>query len=123
MDPGKLLEGLLDKKTLSVLRLLSQNAGKQYYLREISKTTRVPVATVYRIMNKLVGLDIIEVIQIKKFKLYQYGASKEAKFVEQLIEIRKGAVEEFIELCRPIEGIKQVILHGKSRKTRQTSLL
>ncbi len=123
MDQNKLLEGLVDKKTLSVIRLVSSNADKQYYLREISKATRVPVATVFRIVRKLVLMNVIQEIKIKKFKIYQYAQSKEGKFVEQLIEIRKGAVEEFVEAIKTVEGISQVILHGKRLKEKANLLI
>jgi Fe2+ or Zn2+ uptake regulation protein len=123
MDPSKILEELFDKKTLAVLRLFSGNPEKQYYLREVSRAARVPIATVFRIVRRLVALGIIEEIKIKKFKIYQYGKGKEAKFVDQLIEVRRGAVEEFVELCRPIEGIQQVILHGKRLKDKAHLLI
>src|SRR3989338_1624411 len=118
MEQIKILEELFDKKTLAVLRLFSSNADKQYYLREIAKATRVPIATVFRIVRKLVTMGVVNEIKIKKFKIYQYGTGKESKFVEQLIEIRRGAVEEFVENCRSIDGIWQVILHVKKLKDR-----
>ena len=123
MDQNKLLEGLMDKKTLNVLRLFSSNPNNQYYLREVSKATRVPVATVFRIVRHLVAMSVIQEIKIKKFKIYQYATGKEAKFVEQLIEVRKGAVEEFIEQIRSVEGIHQVILHGKRLKEKANLLI
>lgn len=123
MEPTKILEELFDKKTLAVIKLFSSNADKQYYLREIAKVTRVPIATVFRITRKLVLLGIVNEIKIKKFKLYQFANNKEAKFVEQLIEVRKGAVEEFIEACRSIEGIQQIIQHGKKLKDKAHLLI
>ena len=123
MEPAKILEELFDKKTLSILRMFSGNPDKQYYLREIAKATRVPVATVFRIMHKLVAMGVVNEVKIKKFKLYQYSTGKEAKFVDQLIETRRGAVEEFIELCRLIDGIQQVILHGKRLKDKAHLLI
>jgi hypothetical protein len=123
MEAAKILEELFDKKTLVILRLFSSNPDKQYYLREIAKATRVPIATVFRIVRHLVTMSVLSEIRIKKFKLYQYGAGKEAKFVEQLIEIRRGAVEEFVDACRIIDGIQQVILHGKRQKDRANLLI
>ena len=123
MEPSKILEEFFDKKTLSVLRLFSTNPDKQYYLREIAKVTRVPIATVFRIVRKLVVMDVIKEIKIKKFKIYQFSQNKEAKFVEQLIEVRRGALEEFIDACRSIDGIQQVILHGKKLKDKANLLI
>lgn len=123
MEPAKLLEELFDKKTLAVLRYLSTNAEKQFYLRELAKATRVPVATVYRIVLRLVALEVIQVTRIKKMKLYSYGIGKEAKFVEQIIEVRRGAVEEFVDLCRSVDGIMQVVLHGKRQKDKANLLI
>ena len=123
MEPSKILEELFDKKTLQVLRHLSSNPDKQYYLREISKAARVPIATVYRIVNRLVALEIIQIQKIKRLKLYQYGQGKESKFVEGLIEVRRGALEEFVELCLPIPGIHEVVLQGKPAKDKASVLL
>jgi len=123
MDPGKILEGLIDKKTLSILRVLSQDPDRQFYLRELAKSSRVPIATTFRIMQKLTSLEIVHVNQIKKLKIYSYGDGKAAKFVEQLIEIRRGAVEEFVERCRAIEEVQQVILHGRKQKDRANFLI
>lgn len=123
MEPAKILETLFDEKTLKILQFLSRNPDEQYYLREISKQTKVPLATTYRIMKRLVRIDVVDVVKIKKMKLYQYSSGKEGKFVEQLIEVRRGAVEEFVERCRQIEGIEQVILHGRKQKERANFLL
>ncbi|MDD9954564.1 MAG: helix-turn-helix domain-containing protein [Candidatus Woesearchaeota archaeon] len=123
MDPGKILEGLFDKKTLTILRQLSADPSRQWYLRELSKSTRVPVASVYRIVNKLVALRIVERVMLKKFKVYHYSTSKEAAFVEQIIAIQKGAVEEFVEYCRAIPAVQQVILHGRKEKSKANLLV
>ena len=123
MDPGKILEELFDRKTLQILRHLSANPDKQYYLREIAKATRVPIATVFRIINRLALLEIVQVQKIKRMKLYQYGQGKESKFVEGIIEVRRGALEEFVELCLPIPGIHEVVLQGKPTKDRASILL
>jgi DNA-binding MarR family transcriptional regulator len=123
MEPGRILEELFDKKTLAVLRLFASNPERKYYLREIAKATRVPIATVFRIVRKLVEMNVLAEIKLSKFKVYQYSTGKEAKFVEQLIEIRRGAVEEFVEACKPVEGIQQIILHGKRLKEKANLLV
>jgi len=121
MEPGKILEELLDKKTLAVLRLFSSNPDKQYYLREIAKATRVPIATVFRIVRHLVTMSVVAEIKIKKFKIYQYGSGKESKFVDQLIEVRRGAVEEFFAVLLTVYC--RLSCMGRSSRIRRTCLL
>jgi Fe2+ or Zn2+ uptake regulation protein len=123
VEATKILEELFDRKTLAVLRLFIQNPDKQYYLREVAKLSRVPLATVFRIVHRLTAMGVLAEVKLRKFKVYQYGATKEAKFVEQLIEIRKGAVEDFVDACRTIDGIQQVVLHGKRQKDRANLLI
>lgn len=123
MDPARILEELFDRKTLKILRLLSKDPEKQFYLREIAQQAKVPVATVYRIMKRLTAINVVDVVQIKRMKLYTYNQGKEGKFVEQLLEVRRGAVEEFVERCKAIEGIQQVILHGRKQKDRANFLI
>ncbi len=60
MDRKHLLEHLFDNKILKIIRLLLRNPEDEFYLQEISKKARVPIATVYRIINSLTELNIVE---------------------------------------------------------------
>ncbi|RME52069.1 ArsR family transcriptional regulator [Candidatus Woesearchaeota archaeon] len=123
LDPRKLLADLFDKKLLAVLRLFIDNPDKEYYLREVAKYTRVPVATVYRHLGKLKALDIIHERRIKKLKLYRLNETKPAKFIESILEVRKTALEEFLDLVKGDPHIQEIILHGKKQKDRANILI
>ena len=68
METVDVLEQLFDNKILSVLQLFVENENNQYYLREIAKLTKVSPATTYRILNKLVDLNVLEIQEIKTLK-------------------------------------------------------
>jgi delta-aminolevulinic acid dehydratase/porphobilinogen synthase len=119
LEPQKLLEGLFDRKILGVLRLFVNNPEKQFYLREIAKLTRVPIATVFRETKKLCSLAIIKEVRIKqRMKLYQLEETKAAKYIESILEIRRTALEEFVEELKDLAGLYEIILHGKHQKDR-----
>ena len=65
IDNIKLLEELFDKKVLKVLKLFLADKGNEFYLREIAKLSKVPVASTYRIITKLIALNIIDEKKIK----------------------------------------------------------
>lgn len=123
LDPRQLLSDLFDKKILAVLRLFIDNPENEYYMREIAKQTRVPVATVFRYIAKLKALGIIQEIRVKKFKLYKLEQGKAAKFIESVLEVRKTVLEEFIELIQADTNIVEIIQHGRKQKDRANILI
>ena len=86
MTNKSILEQLFDEKKLKILRLFYSGKKEEFYLREISKKTGVPVATTFRITNRLAELGIIEQMEIKKFKLYKLKDSKQTKFLEKILD-------------------------------------
>ena len=67
MHDENLLENLFDSKSLRVLRLFIDDKKSEFYLREISKKSNVPVSSTFRIIAKLKSLKLVEQIKIKKF--------------------------------------------------------
>jgi uncharacterized membrane protein len=68
-DKTGLLSSLFDKKTVEVLKKLLLKQGN-FYIRDLSKETGVPLATTYRIVQKLVGLGVVEKKEVDKFVFY-----------------------------------------------------
>ena len=113
-----LLESLFDKKILNILRLLINRKEQKFTLKEISKYSRVPLASTFRIINKLVLLEIIQVSRIKHLKIYSLSQNEKTRYLEIIIKENKTIIEEFIESINKIPGIQTVILHGKQEKDK-----
>ena len=77
---------LIERKTLSILDLLIKNKQKQFHLSEISSQSKIPLASTFRIVNRLVSLKIIDVTVIGKMKIYKFSENKEAKQLQQTIK-------------------------------------
>lgn len=77
MEIKELLENLFDEKKLRVMNFFFNNPEEEFYLREITKRTKVPLATTFRIINKLKSLEIIKENKLKKFKLYSLNKNQE----------------------------------------------
>ena len=118
----EILESLISPSTLRILKLFLNNEDQEYYLREISKLTRIPPATVFRIVAQLVDKRILLVHQIKRFKLYHYNI-EDAGFLADLLQDRKSAVAEFIKLIGEFEGVQMVVLLGKEEKDKSNILV
>lgn len=108
-----MLKELFDKKILEILKLFLQNREKQFYLREISNLSNVPVATVYRIVNKLVSLGFIQETQISKFKIYQQGKGEKARFLEELFRGGADPLQTFIEQLKSVNEINKILIEEK----------
>tara|TARA_Y100000310_G_scaffold258947_1_gene267501 strand:- start:544 stop:1083 length:540 start_codon:yes stop_codon:yes gene_type:complete len=123
IDNIKLLEELFDKKVLKVLKLFLADKDNEFYLREVAKLSKVPVASTYRIITRLTALDIIDEKKIKKFKLYKINQNKNTEFLESFIKEDKRIIEKFVELASNIPNVESLILHGTEQKDRANVLI
>lgn len=123
MENLNLLEELFDDKKLRVIKLFLQNKEKQFYLREISKQTKVPVASTFRIVKKLMELEIIKQIKVNKFKLYKTADNDNVAFLETFLREGKRLVQLFVERAKELSGIKSIILHGEETEEKANLLL
>ena len=79
-----MFEDLVDPKIVKILRLLIANKGKHYHLQKIASDAKVPLASTFRLVNKLVKLGYIDVILVGKFKLYKLAVNEKIKELERL---------------------------------------
>ena len=123
METVDVLEQLFDNKILSVLQLFVENENNQYYLREIAKLTKVSPATTYRILNKLVDLNVLEIQEIKTLKQYILSKNKKTEFLKTVIKKEKRVVDMFVDRIKSLEGIEKIILHGKQTNKKANVLV
>jgi DNA-binding IclR family transcriptional regulator len=74
-----LIRQLLNQKILKILDLLLKNKNKFFHLSDISFRTNVPIGSTFRLVNKLVSLNIIETTLIGKMKIYRLSDKKETR--------------------------------------------
>ncbi|MFH1073316.1 MAG: hypothetical protein V1743_07855 [Nanoarchaeota archaeon] len=118
-----ILDQLFDPKLISIMRLFFDSPEGQFYLREIAKTTKIPLASAFRIVKKLKKTEIINEIRLKKFKLYQLAQNENTYFLEQLIATKRTAIDDFVKRCRQIQGISVILLHGKESADKASLLI
>lgn len=81
-----ILEELFDSKKLAVIKIFMKEKSHEFYLREISQKSKVPVATTFRIVNRLVSLRLVDMLAISKFKAYRWASNKNTKYLQEIIE-------------------------------------
>jgi len=123
VEPVAILSGLFDKKKLSVLKIFIDQPERELTLQEISKSSRVSLATTYRILGRLVKLELLVERKIKHLRLYKLAPNSSTKYLARILESAKSALEEFVELIKTVQGVEEVILHGKQAKDRASVLL
>lgn len=123
MEQISLFEKLIEPKTLKLLRVFFDDEDKDFYLIELSKRSGTPPASTFRIINRILSLGIIELRMVNKFKFYKVMKNKETDFLKSLIKKDKKALDLFVERIREIEGVKQIVLHGKETKDKADLLL
>lgn len=123
MGKSDILEQLFDEKILKIIRIFYQDTSQQFYLREISKKTNVPVASTHRILKRLAELNIIAQLPIKKFKIYKLGDNEATRFLGQIIKKERQALQVFITRAKAIPGIESIILQGKEEIDRANIII
>ena len=83
-----LFKGLIDAKLLSILKLFLDNPSEYYHINKISKDAKVPLATTFRLVNKLLDHKIIEYHQISKFKIYKLAKNNKTKKLRRIIWVK-----------------------------------
>ncbi len=117
-----LLESLISPSTLKILKLFINNEDQRYYLREISKLTRTPAASTYRVLHHLTDIGLVNMEQIKRFKLYTLNVDA-SRFLMDILQDRKSAVVEFVSSIKSFDGVQMVVLHGKEEKDKANVLV
>jgi hypothetical protein len=123
MITKNILEEFFDKKELAILKLFLFDKTDKFYLREISKKAKIPIATTFRIVRKLKQIEIIEETQIKKTKLYSLAQNKNTKKLAELFEERKTIIDEFVTTISVLEGVAMILIHGEEEKERANLII
>ncbi|MBN1502330.1 hypothetical protein JW930_02200 [Candidatus Woesearchaeota archaeon] len=123
MESLEILENLFDTKMIDILRVFINNESKQYYQREIAKMTNTSPASTYRIMARLTELNILELTQIKKLKLYKLAQNKSTEFLKSFLKIEKRIVEAFVDQIKSLPGLQQVLTVGDDKEDRANLIL
>jgi hypothetical protein len=123
MESEKLLDSLFDKKILTILKLFIKKKDQKLTLLEVSKATKVPLASTYRILNKLLLLEIISLEKTKHLKVYSFVESDKSKYLENVLKGTKTILDEFIDQINKLPGVVRVILHGKEEKDKANIII
>jgi hypothetical protein len=118
-----LLERLFDDKLISVLRLFLDNPDQEFYLREISRESRVPVATTFRILKKLRELEIIRENHIKKFRIYSLIEDENTDYLKKVFSEKESIIDYFVKRASGIKEISFILLYGKEEKDKASILI
>ena len=121
--PEDVLEQLIDNKVISVLKVLFSDKEKQFYLKEISEEAIVPMATTYRILQKLKDIGLVNEVKIGTFKVYNTAANDKVLFLDNLIKGEKKALKMFVDRVKELSGVLQIILQGKDTDTKANIII
>lgn len=123
MESAKLLESLFDRKVLVILKLFFNRKDQELTLKEVSKYSKVPLASTYRILNKLVALEIINRFRTKHLKTYKLFDNEKTRFLNSILEQKKTIIDEFLESIIGDNNISFIILHGREEKDKANILI
>ncbi len=122
MYKQELLTELIDSKIAAVLRVML-NASEELYLKEISTKSNVPITSVFRILNQLVEMDVLEKKEWKNSKVYKCKQNERVDFLKELFHEEFDGVRVFLDQVREMSSVSSVIMQGERSKDRANVLL
>ena len=123
MENLDILRNLFDSKKISLINILLQNRNKEFYLREISKESDVPLTTTHRILKQLVDLKIVRQINISKFKVYQIEDNEQVMFLASMLKEKRKALQEFVNNGKAMKEVVRIMLHGEETESKANLLI
>ena len=118
-----ILEKLFDAKILAVLRQFFQHDNKEFYIRELSKLSKVPLASTFRIVRKLVDYNIIREVKLSKFKVYVLDDNEQSRFLGQIVKKEKQALQVFVTKIKNLPNLRKIYIQGKEEKNSANVIL
>ncbi len=109
------VEELFDSNKIAVLKVLV-NSKEEWYLRELSRKSEVPVTTTFRVLEQLVSLGLVQKREMKTAKLYSMIKNERTAVLFNLLGERVDPLQIFGEKIKNITGIRQVIVQGEVRQ-------
>jgi len=70
------LKGIVDEKTLEIIRVLYSDRTSLFSIKMVSDKSKVPIATVFRIMHSLQKNGWVDLVAVGKIKLYTLNKGK-----------------------------------------------
>jgi DNA-binding IclR family transcriptional regulator len=83
------IAGLIDSKIRRILSVLAQNPKEHFHIQKLSARSKVPLSSTFRIVNKLVRMNAIEMLTIGKFKIYRLKENDNTKEIISLVGGKK----------------------------------
>jgi len=71
-----IFSGIVDEKIRRILNVFINNKEELFHLYKLSKISKVPISSSFRLVRKLVDSGVINIIKIGKFKVYKLADNK-----------------------------------------------
>ena len=75
---------LVEPKIVKILELLLANKSKYFHLQKIAEDAKVPLASTFRIVRRLVSLNLVEQLTIGKMKIYKIAGNEKTRELDAL---------------------------------------
>lgn len=117
----EVLQTLLDHKKVSILKTL-YDSPEDMYLREIAKKSKVSIGSVHRILQALEMIGIIRSKEVGMMKFYGLVKNGKSKFLDDWFQ-QEDHLGYFVKELQGLEGLNNIILHGKADKHKASLIL
>jgi hypothetical protein len=114
MVKREVLNQLLDSKKIAIIQTLL-NSNEELNLQEISKESKVPMASAFRILQNLTTAELISRNVWKNNKTYTMLANEKTNFLKELLNFETSPLDGFIDSIRQMSTVSKVLLNDLSK--------
>ena len=118
MTLSDVLKQLFDNKKIDILQVFIQNPQDEFTLKEVVKKSRVPLASTHRILKHLLKLQLIQKHIKKHLTTYKLADNGDARELSKLLYEKPHVLAKFVDLIASLQGIEQVLMHGKETENK-----
>ena len=111
-----MLRKLFDEKLISIINNFLDNPTEKFSLTQAASLANMSVSTTSRILNKLVGQDIIEIVPVGKSKYYKLKRSEKTASLSKILR-KEDHIQEFVDRLKKDPRVKAIILEEKKQKS------
>ena len=86
MQRSEVLKEIFDKNIVEVIRIFASHPEQNFSLSQVSYLSGVKVATTSRIINRLLGKEIVGVKLFGKTKYYNFRKDEKTDFLLNLLQ-------------------------------------
>lgn len=122
-DLVEALSTIFNPRIIRLLKVMALNPEQKFFLKELTDKSSLPVATVHRLLNKMLRAKLLKETKIGHTRLYQFSDTPKSVSVAMFFKEEAEPLEIFVTEVSSLAGIVKVAVQGEPSRTRANLIM